>query len=448
MIGTHLKQLAPGLSRAILWGAAAGALLFTLFCALNYASIGRDLPGAVRAVRTAFAEGTLQDRDWLEGNVTIGRHQYNDCLILLQAIDQRPDPLQLMASPLNWNRDVEGVCRDLHALAAGAPARPGLGFYHRYIHGHTMLARFLLPQIGVDGMRTLYRTLVALVVIAGAALSLAAVARGRRTTQSLIWLTIFLIFGRFFGLESFGQSLGHAPSDLIFLGYALFLAAASARGGLGARAIVIGAGIFGALTMIFEFLTGGIPLGMALMIGATALALREDSTDAVAHVALKALAAFLTAILVCILLKAALVLSLFGPGAVAESTHQFGVRIGMVEGVGEAPDLGPRHMAKALILALDSLGTGLFAMNVLTMLLAIASGLWGMRRLTRLPDSPARSTGWLLLGSNLALLGWTLLFRQHSITHAWFMDRIFAWTLASGFGLFILAVRTAPQHRT
>jgi hypothetical protein len=33
------------------------------------------------------------------------------------------------------------------------------------------------------------------------------------------------------------------------------------------------------------------------------------------------------------------------------------------------------------------------------------------------------------------------------IVHAWFMDRMFTWTIASGFGLFALALqmRARPQ---
>ena len=276
------------------------ALLFALFCLANLHGLGRDLPAAEANVRAAYASGVLQDVDWLPGNTDIGRHQYNDCLILYMALDQQAAAAQLMASPIKpVQRGTETMCGALRAFAAGdkEAGRTGL-WYHQYIHGHTMLARYLLPLMPVEAIRNLYHSIETLLVLAGIMITTLALAGRRRPTESLFWLILFLAFSRWFGLESYGQSLSHAPSDAIILGYLLFLAMAAARGGLGRWSATISAAVFGSLVAIFEFLTGGIPLGLAIVVGGLPFALRDGDPRKVLDQIVEAAAAFCTAIMV------------------------------------------------------------------------------------------------------------------------------------------------------
>jgi hypothetical protein len=78
---------------------------------------------------------------------------------------------------------------------------------------------------------------------------------------------MFLVFALWFGLESFGQSRGHGPSDIVLLGYVLSLAVCSARGGGNTRSVILISALFGGTTIMFQLLTGGIPLGLALLVG-------------------------------------------------------------------------------------------------------------------------------------------------------------------------------------
>lgn len=444
----YLHRVARSAAGAALIGALVATALFSAFCVLNYASLDRNLPAARQTIRDAFAAGTLQDIDWLPGNTDIGRHQFNDCLILDMSIDQRGTPAQMMVSPLQWpfdNGNSLGMCRDLRRMVDGQPLSARLQYYHRYIHGQTMLARYLLPHLSVAAIRNLYFGLITIVVTTGLSVAMTGLARGgARRMQHLFWLITFLAFSRWFGLESYGQSLGHAPSDFVLLAYMLFLALASLRGGLGRRAAIASAALFGAATMSFEFLTGGIPLGLALIVGGLPFALRRDIESDMQACVIEALTAFSAAVATCILLKILLAIWVFGLESLWESLHYLGVRLG-VPGV-EAEDLGPIRFAKAIVKGFDSLGTGMLLMNALMIALAIGAGTWGATRIFRGHDHDARTRARLLLLSNVVILLWIAVFREHMIVHAWFMDRMFTWTIASGFGLFAVALlQDRPQ---
>jgi hypothetical protein len=444
-----LHRVARSAAGAALIGALVAVAFFSAFCVLNYASLDRNLPAARQAIRDAFTAGTLQDIDWLPGNTDIGRHQFNDCLILEMSIDQRGTPAQMMVSPLQWpfhNSNSLGMCRDLRQMVDGQPLDPRLQYYHRYIHGQTMLARYLLPHLSIAAIRKLYFALITIVVTAGLAAATVGLSRGgARCVQHLFWLIAFLAFARWFGLESYGQSLGHAPSDFVLLGYMLFLTLASLRGGLGRRAAIASAALFGAATMSFEFLTGGIPLGLALIVGGLPFAVRSDVEADIQACVIDALAGFCAAVTTCILVKILLAIWVFGLESLWDSLHYLGVRLG-VPGAG-AEDLGPIRFAKAIVKGLDSLGAGMLLMNALMIALSIAAGAWGATRIYKGGDHEARTRASLLLLSNVVILLWIAVFREHMIVHAWFMDRMFTWTIASGFGLFALALqmRARPQ---
>ena len=123
-------------SLGVATGIIAGLLLFLLFAIANRASLGRNLPLAEAHVRQAFATAALQNEDWLVGNTDIGRHQYNDCLILYMAIDQQaPHGMVFRAvggtvlrhRPVGGHRGVvapQGVeGSGLHGLSMGTPTR-------------------------------------------------------------------------------------------------------------------------------------------------------------------------------------------------------------------------------------------------------------------------------------------------------------------------------------
>jgi hypothetical protein len=70
------------------------------------------------------------------------------------------------------------------------------------------------------------------------------------------------------------------------------------------------------------------------------------------------------------------------------------------------------------------------------MLLVLAIGL-GALAMVRRPTLDSR----ILALSNLPIFGWFVVFHQHTIVHAWFMDRMLVWPLATGFAIYALSSR-------
>ena len=429
----------PGaLVRAAVTGGALGLLVFALFLLLNQASLGRDLPTARAQVADAFASGALQDEDWRYGDTNIGRHQYNDCLILWQALDQRAPSAQLAVSPLlDLPQAAESRCARLRRFVAGEIAGDPV-FYHRYLHAHTTVARILLPILSVAQIRTLYHSTLTLLVLAGIALSLTALAR-RRTPEALFWLIVFLVFSRWFGLESYGQSLGHGPADIVHLSFLLVLAAAAARGGLSAKTAILMSGLFGAGVMLFEFLTGGIPLGLAAVIGGLPFALRRTEGERVTDRIAEAAIAFCAGAGACLLAKLGLALAVFGPGPLLDYAGQLGARMGLLNHA-EMAGVGPLDLAKKLAKGVNGLAAGMHLMAGFMLVLAVAAGGWGYARTRAAQDPELKRAAAALLLSNLAIAALLALFWQHTVVHAWFMVRTLTWTIASGFALFALAL--------
>lgn len=412
--------------RAMLIGVTVGAVLIAVFFALNAASLGR---GGAERIGAAFASHALGDEDIVRGDTVIGQHQFNDCLILGMALDQRGTGAQLVVSPsVPFQPNSSDICTQLRRGARGADRY----FYHNYIHGHTMLVRYLLPLMPVQSIRELYRMLASVLLMFGAASAMLRIASRDRVTESAVMLVVVLAFARGFGLESFGLSLGHGPADLVLIGFLLFVHLRAAT--MSPAALVFAAAIFGGLTMIFEFLTGGLPLGIAAVIGLGWFALRSDARRAEAVGA--AAVAFVAAAATAIAVKYAGVALVFGPGQLMTIGRSLAVRVD-----GATPEFAAGHgFIESVTGGMDAMMPGLGTMALSLVVIAFAAIAWSMAQRPRAADAV------LLAASNAPILVWVLVFHQHMTVHAWFMDRIFTWTIASGFALFVLTAmrRAAP----
>jgi hypothetical protein len=394
------------LKTALVASVISTCLVAMLFVA-NFYSLGL---GGRQTVDRAFASGDLTDQDFLRGDSILGYHQYNDCLILGMALDQRYSRAELTISP-SMPFGKNDVCMNLQA---GRPFTDRL-FYHNYIHGQTALARYLLPLMSVEQIRTVYRLTLSLILVCGIAISL--------LRFNIVFLIVLLALARAFGLQVFGQSLGHAPSDIVLGGFITFLAFRT--GQLSERTAVIAAAVFGAMTMIFEMMTGGLPLGLA----ATSLiwfALKRPNVWAVASGAI----AFTVSAATCLAIKYACVAKVFGPKTL----------LGVVRDLLTRTDGPPpvfthgRTFAEALLGNTEAMMPGLGPMAGMLLILAIGLGALAM---VRRPTLDSR----ILALSNLPIFGWFVVFHQHTIVHAWFMDRMLAWPLATGFAIYALSLR-------
>jgi hypothetical protein len=250
---------------------AVPALVFALFILLSYFSLGGDLESFRKQILAAYEAGDLSDNNYAYGNTNVGSHQFNDCFILDMAIDQEaPSRWKLATSPeMSDYPDAAGFekpCLALHKFVREEVPLPAEKFYHRYMHGHTVLVRYLLPVFGLHNLRLFLSGTLSIVIMSITALSMYRLARGGDLWTHLLFLVIGLSLARWFGLEVFSQSLSHAPADFVVAAFVLFLCAAAQRGCTRAQ-IVLTSTLFGCFTMLTEFLTGGLPLGLALVVG-------------------------------------------------------------------------------------------------------------------------------------------------------------------------------------
>jgi hypothetical protein len=435
-----------GAGAAVLAATLIALALFLAFLALSQLSLRTSRAQIAAPVAAAFADGALdRQSSWRYGDTVIGAHQYNDCLILFQAMDDRAPAALRAVSPLSVPVDTDNACA-LLADFAGGRADPPTRHYHQYLHAHTSIARLLVPSLGVSGLRGLYKLAVSLTLLAGIGYALLGLVRGRRMAEHAAWLAALLVFARWFGLESFGQSLGHGPADLVLLAFLLFLQRASADTPLSARTAIIASAVLGALTIQFEFLTGGLPLGLAVVIGALPLALPRHGDSAVTL--FRAVIAYGSAAAATVAMKLALIACAFGPATLIDIPRQFLFRTGLGESVRRDTSVGGQEFFSHIWAGLESLTPGMHVLAFGTLVIACVAGGWGYRRLRASDCAGARFRAAALLASMLVPPLWLILLWQHSAEHGWFMDRILAWPIAAGAMLFILALDARLGLRT
>ncbi|MEO7240934.1 MAG: hypothetical protein ABIW16_05990, partial [Sphingomicrobium sp.] len=202
---------------------------------------------------------------------------------------------------------------------------------------------------------------------------------------------------------------------------------------------VFAAALFGVLTMIFELFTGGIPIGLAMVIGLAPLVARPGLRPWVAASA--ASAAFLGAGTIFYLVKMAAT-ALVGAGGLAGDAVAEIFRLTIFEPRGELPDgTGFTVAVRETVRSLDSLAGGMWLLSAGTLAIAVGAGAYGLWRLRQRDVAPALRDQALLLALSATLPGlWCLFFLNLMIKHAWFTDRVFVWPIAVGFGLFAMAL--------
>jgi hypothetical protein len=243
-----------------------------------------------KVVLDAAANGTLsEEHRWLLGprDRTIPRFNNNECLIA-----------SMLASP-NESRVKTAISPRMPIWTQGASADPSLGFsngpscailaalvlekgdvsfayYHRYLHGDRTVAAMLLAILPVGVAMQVMR--IACYVLLGAVVLIALMRRsGRRDDRRYndALLIIAGVFALFYGLPLFGLSFSFAPADCNLFAFLLF-ATIHPLGKLSEGALVTAVAIFASATAAFEFLTGGIPLGAALLMTLIVLSQPSD----------------------------------------------------------------------------------------------------------------------------------------------------------------------------
>ncbi len=385
------------------------------------------------------------------------RYNHNDCLILSMLIlEPKGTALQKALSPLMPSTKAERNDPRLpdhdacwrFAAALEDPARPA-EHYHRYLHGHWVLAGALLPLMSFGALTAALLLISIAIPLAAAAVGGVRLARGGgERGRNLAYLLMGLAGPMLISTNGYGRSLSFAPSDIVIFSFLLFTLVRPLSS-LSDRSFVLALALFGALTASFEFLIGAVPAALAVFVGCLAL---DPSPDArlLLRRAAKGTFCFTLAVVLAFLLKwlpVALVWdwqALFGAaeklaGWTRESRWTISLwafpEIHQLWGWGFPPE--ELHDSRLLTIVFaflrmanqsSMMGFGSPAVGFLIIVagpvLLAASSVLGLI-VGRGPANRARPL--LMLLGPLIFIAWHSLFVHHSILHAYFMQRPFAW---------------------
>ncbi|MEO6255744.1 MAG: hypothetical protein ABIO69_02945 [Sphingomicrobium sp.] len=427
-----------------------GIVSFAVFLWASTTALPGDPAIFKERIAHGFAAGDLVENPFQEGSTTIGSHQWNDCLIIVMAMDERGDPARLALSPILMDFGATpsvstNPCAVLSALNQGATPNGNLYYYDNYPHGAVVLLRHLLPYREIERIRADYRNLLSALLIASLALVMVGLARGQNMRGFAAIGVTSVALMRYFGLESFSQSLGHGPADAVLAAYTLALAAMAFRP-TGLALAVVAAAVCGALTMIFELFTGGVPLGLAMVIGLTPLVVRPAVRPGVAATA--SAATFLGAGAIFYLLKMAAVMMIAGGGIAGDALAEaFRLTIFVPDGV-RKDGTGFATAIRETFHSVDTLTGGMGLIAGATIAIALAAGAYGFVQVWRSERSAAVRGQALMLALSLFIPPlWCVFFLNLMINHSWFTDRIFVWLIAGGFSLFFLDLLSRGKGR-
>jgi hypothetical protein len=435
-----LWRFAPATLAAL--GAAIAASLVLL--ALNFASAMLPRAPIAAAVRGGFAERQLQDYGWLRLNPDIGVHQFNDCLILLMAVDDRAPAAKRALSPTIAGASVGAYgggfkvpCPPLRAFVNGAQAPLNdASFYHRYVFGNVALTAALLQFSSIKGLRTAFGGLALIAPLLLLRLSLGRLVRAGPTQPGVATLGLAAFYGLmlafFFAAQYFGQSIAHFPADILLTLYLVGIVRRGDKLG-GFTGLGIYNALFGALTMYFEFLSGGAPMGASLVLAtAAAQAIDRKEANALPRLAF-ALITFGIGFVAIYAIKQIATVMVFGNDVFSSSGARLETWLG-----GATPFETFARLAENL----RELGGGSQWIGVGLVLGAATALVASIVKLTRGKTS-IKAPEWGFVAAALVIPVWYLIFALHTYVHAWMMIRIVVGFNAASYFLLFVVYRDA-----
>lgn len=403
-----------------------------VFSGLNYASALTD-DGLLREkVVEAYREGTLTTESQLLNNKDIGALQGNDCLILSMALNAHGTVLERAVSPfgrppIEGRETVEanplletGCGRLKDRVVNGNEESYGFAPYHRYMHGGRAVAELVVPLIGVQAYRNILLAANSLILLLAAVITLVRANRPdipapeRTTSLGLCLMSILLL--TLSGVQYFGMSISMGPADLFV--HLLFLIIVSIGAIESRRAVYFAViAVSAAFIIYFEFLTGQIPLGLALVILLPFFSVTSD--DHVPEAVLRSILGAFVFCLVCVVLmlaKFAVTAFVFGPGIWSDVSNQLDTRTSL-EGF-SLIEVFARLAFRTHHIAFSSTALGIsyvvFALGL------FIHCLWRDLKSGQI-NRRFRALG--LLAGALSILVWYVAFSSHSAIHSWFMIR-------------------------
>lgn len=327
-------------------GVAVAILSMTALFAVNLALTQIPAEHYRRVVVQALESGTLGTVTHLPFAPSKDIYPFggNDCLILGALVMPRDARLKTTVSPRQPLSGEEidsapgypaaALCRGLAATMRAIARNPAADqfppptYYHRYIQGDTTVAAVLLAAMSFAAATT---SLLAACYAMIAAIALAALFRLRtgdaaERRRAGAFLIIAATLACFYGLPVFDRSFSFAPTDLVIFGFILY-GLFQPLGAIPLQRFVIAAAIFGSLIAVLEFLTGGVPLGLATLVALIGLGRAPDWPTLCNRVAVGT-AAFSAAIITCFGYKLLAVAAIFGTNELSIFLETLGQRMG------------------------------------------------------------------------------------------------------------------------
>ena len=441
--------------------AALAAL--ALFFVLSYAATFVDRKDMAANLAAANARHAFTQTWAGATGRAIPRFGGNDCLFfatllqdypsrLAETISARIPPADAQPAARPGDPTIPACLQLIAALERSDHADPNAVYYHRYLHGQRVIAAFALAALSPEalGWIALLLNVVCLLTVL-----LSALRRWRGGARERGFAAIAATLLLFDGLWLFGIYFSFSLSDLVlsvFLLYAYRRGLAHAPEPIFAVAVAL----FGVATAVFEFLTGGIPFGLALLLGIVALD-GPDDRAALIRRAFHGSVIFALAILVAFAIKLALVMLLIDPHVLSEFRAALSTRTGSsfvanlppqeiawVSALGIDVASLDRHWVYAVLYMLARLGYATFVIGygspvvgITLMGLAVLASFALLVRGTRGGHDPvARIRLFILFASALVMPAWSLVFLSHTLLHAIWMVRPFAWFVALAGMLF------------
>jgi hypothetical protein len=455
-----VRRAVAGLGAAVL-----AAVLATLaLTALLYAMQWLPRAGILAHIRSSFTNGALQEQDWLVHNDRLGLNQYSDCMLIQMFFFRREAWADTVAPivvfndwpvPL-WADDGEQLSECAIARTAAFSEAPFALYpaqsyfpYGRYMHAYRLPAYLLLEQFDVGAIRRLYRMMafgmLVVILVTQLLVMLWRAERaedrsraGPHVLQGSFFVILSLIFIHFYALELYALSLVQAPSDILIFG-AIAVIALRPITSTAHRMLCGLCGLFGALIFAFESLYGALPLGLAALIGCSAMkADRHSSAGQIATAVCLAGVSFVVGAGVALLVKLVTLAVTFGPQELTGFFSQLNYRMtgggfslsDLWRSLGESMDViffEDYRASRAFLF-----GTGLY--------LIVAYGI-ALAHATRAAAVQAHG----LLLSVLVIGIWYLVFRNHSVIHAGAMVRLLVWPLIATAGMVTVALAGVAQ---
>jgi hypothetical protein len=339
-------QSVIGMIRGMIAGVAVAVLSMTALFGINFAVTQISPEHYRRIVVQALESGTLATVTHL--TFAPGKDVYpfggNDCLILGALVMPRDARMKASVSPRLpvADDDSDGapgyppaaLCRWLAATMRMISRNqaddqfPPPSYYHRYIQGDTTVAALLLAIMSfAAATNTLlagcYAMLAGIALVAIFRLNIGEPAERRRAGAFLILAAVLACF---YGAPVFDRSFSFAPTDFVVFGFILY-GLLQPFGTIPRQRFILAAALFGSLIAILEFLTGGIPLGVATLIALIALGGTSDWRTLRNRVAVGT-AAFAAAIVACFGYKLLAVAAVFGTNELSVFFETLGHHMG------------------------------------------------------------------------------------------------------------------------